>query len=393
LGEVLAIADQILAGLANLHDAGLVHKDVKPANILRIKGVWKLADMGLTAHSGEPPSPSGTPNFWPPEGPLDRTADLYALGKTLYLLQTGEPLHDFPEFAAGQMVLQSNDRRSEAVRQIIVRACDADPARRFAGAAEFRRALAALQARCRRGRLQVFYAGAACLAAVILGGVWFTHGLETKNSQSPSTTPADEALGAGDQSAGRPLKIMDLNIYVLAKLAGNRLESHGTVGQDCYEAHLHDGLVVKAKLSQPAYAYIIAFQPDGADVVCYPEKEDEPPRKNDHPGYDGYELAEGEGFFVFAVVAGSEPLPSYKEWRASLGKPPWKHVEVPAGIVWRADKEEIEPLTAAPGSPRGKGQKIPGKLELAGLLEWLQKDPGVHTVLAEGFSVLPKRAQ
>jgi serine/threonine protein kinase len=88
LDEVLAVADQLLAALEHLHAADLLHRDVKPGNVLRMQGVWRLGDMGLLTPGDRSEPDRGTRAFWPPERPRDRTADLYALGKTLYLALT-----------------------------------------------------------------------------------------------------------------------------------------------------------------------------------------------------------------------------------------------------------------------------------------------------------------
>ena len=56
--------------------------------------------------------------YWPPEGPGDRTADLFALGKTLYQLLTGAKLKHFPEFAVGNLKIPGDDPRAEPLRAI-----------------------------------------------------------------------------------------------------------------------------------------------------------------------------------------------------------------------------------------------------------------------------------
>lgn len=100
LPELVQFLDQILAGLGELHRSGIVHRDVKPANILgNPDGSWQLFDLGLArieldsqglTRTGEV---VGTPLFMAPEAihglppsPLD---DLYSLGVTAYSLATG----------------------------------------------------------------------------------------------------------------------------------------------------------------------------------------------------------------------------------------------------------------------------------------------------------------
>src|SRR5262249_37811527 len=69
LDEVLTVAEHLLAALAPLHAGGLIHCDVKPGNVLRLRGTWRLGDLGLMT-AGERLQPNrGTQVFWPPEGP------------------------------------------------------------------------------------------------------------------------------------------------------------------------------------------------------------------------------------------------------------------------------------------------------------------------------------
>jgi serine/threonine-protein kinase len=95
--QALAVVKGALTGLAYAHSLGLVHRDVKPANLIADReGISKLADFGLAAPtyasalSGHPP---GTPAYMSPEQALgygvDERSDVYSAGAMLFELLTG----------------------------------------------------------------------------------------------------------------------------------------------------------------------------------------------------------------------------------------------------------------------------------------------------------------
>ena len=93
--RVMRVALQISRALEHANQAGLVHRDVKPDNILITKdGVAKLCDLGLAKDSPEEGRSLGTPAYISPEqaqglADVDTRSDLYSFGCTLYHMLTG----------------------------------------------------------------------------------------------------------------------------------------------------------------------------------------------------------------------------------------------------------------------------------------------------------------
>lgn len=94
LDEALGIATQIAEGLHEAHEQGVVHRDIKPQNILLTsKGQVKILDFGLASLTGRSKltktgTTLGTPAYMAPEQlegrDVDRRADIWALGCVLY---------------------------------------------------------------------------------------------------------------------------------------------------------------------------------------------------------------------------------------------------------------------------------------------------------------------
>ncbi len=160
-GEALSLLAPAARGLAAAHRRGIVHRDVKPANILiATDGTVKVSDFGLAraAASAQQTFDAdvlvGSPHYLAPEAvdgqPLGPQADVYALGIVLYEVLTGRPPFegDTPMATALQHMSGSVPRPGSLVAgvpatldEVVARATARDPADRYPDAEAFGQAL------------------------------------------------------------------------------------------------------------------------------------------------------------------------------------------------------------------------------------------------------------
>src|SRR5436190_10819930 len=135
--ECVTIGLKLTSALAYLHGNGLVHRDIKPPDIIFVNGEPKLADLGLVTGIDDARSLVGTAGYIPPEGPGTPQADLYSLGKVLYEISFGKDRQEFPQLPPALQSYPDYTRLLE-LNEIILRACETDPRRRYKSAEEMR---------------------------------------------------------------------------------------------------------------------------------------------------------------------------------------------------------------------------------------------------------------
>jgi serine/threonine-protein kinase len=192
LAAARRLALDLLAALGAAHERGIVHRDVKPPNILYdAAGNAKLGDFGSAhlADFGQTQTGGffGTVAYMSPEqitgAPISFSADLYALGATLVEALTGEPPFLGPDLVAqhlGELPPRPSARRPGLSRlhdEVLARALAKSPAERFASALEMAEAV----------------------------GAWPTEGTveAPRRTPEPATPAADEPATEQEQELGR----------------------------------------------------------------------------------------------------------------------------------------------------------------------------------------------
>jgi serine/threonine protein kinase len=160
--EVVSIFSQLADALFYAHEQGIIHRDIKPVNVLMDRsGRPILSDFGIAkvlastqTHLTQPGAGVGTPEYMSPEqcqgGAIDGRADIYALGVVLFEAQTGRtPFRgdNYPALAhshvyeAPPLPRSINPNIPVSIEQIILRALMKNPLQRFQTAHEMGNAL------------------------------------------------------------------------------------------------------------------------------------------------------------------------------------------------------------------------------------------------------------
>jgi eukaryotic-like serine/threonine-protein kinase len=173
--ETLALAREVADALGYAHREGVIHRDVKPANVLLSEGHALVADFGIARAADEGQALTGTglavgtPQYMSPEQAsgerdIDARADVYALGATMYEMLAGAPPYvgTTPRAVLAKALLEditplpvARPQVPEAAAAVVAKAMGRDPAARYPTCTELEHALAAAQDAVRSGATAV----------------------------------------------------------------------------------------------------------------------------------------------------------------------------------------------------------------------------------------------
>ena len=248
--DALQVAEQIASALTAVHALGLIHRDVKPGNILLSEDRALLTDFGIVRQiafgdMGQAPTlagtglPIGTPQYMAPEQlsgqHVDYRADLYSLGAVLYEMLTGQPPHvaDTPYAVAARALNDPvvppsalNPALSPELDAVVMRALARNPQDRYVNADSMREALHQVEVRVRNASSSARFStgptavqrltgtGSSAGRTAAIGGIGATGstGGPAGSSGGRGTLPppgiATGASGDGRQRRGAPQPVL-----------------------------------------------------------------------------------------------------------------------------------------------------------------------------------------
>jgi hypothetical protein len=279
--EAARLAVQLAAILSRVHGEGVLHLDLKPANVLiETAGRVRLIDFGLAWREEAYGLGAagcllgGTVAYMAPEqarGDEKRIGpwtDVFGLGAVLYELLTGRPPYQNQPggLTAGEQARQGlvvpprqiNPRVPRALERICLKALAKEPEQRYASAAEMERAL---RGHLRRRFLTAAILGVVGLAAavvlLVVAGAFGLWSLPRPATPGPAAAPLALHLNLSAAKKGNDQRLFALDeLNVLPLRAG-------------------DGLRIEARSSRPAYFYALNMDAEGKVWPMYPWRNDD----------------------------------------------------------------------------------------------------------------------
>ena len=366
--ETALVGQDLCRALAAVHLAGLVHRDVKPQNIMRERGGRiVLMDFGLGCDLQAPGAVAhglgGTPLYMAPElfdgAPSSASSDIYSLGVSLFHLVTGT----YPVSASTREELKQSHRDGhrrllrdvrpdlpDGFVQVIERACAADPSARYKTAGEMQAALSGALGMSadlpqqkdviKNHQRSVLIRKAGWLAAALL--VALASGVFLLNRTPPGQIDPSSAVKAPETSP-TPLAVDPFQYQISARF-------HRALGSGS-EALVAgarvapgDRLFLLVHATKPVHVYIVNQDDRGESYLLFPlpgQKLSNPLSGGEThrlPGSVDWEVTSAGGREHFLIMASPEPLEALEKVfatlpRAEAGRPVASAVTLSGEVV------------------------------------------------------------
>ena len=400
--EAALVGQDVCRALAAVHQAGLVHGDVKAQNVMRERGGRiVLMDFGIGRDLRAPQSESssgGTPLYMAPElfdgSPASTASDIYGVGVLLFLLVTGS----YPILATDRKELERRHRTGErrllrdvrhdlpdAFIDVIERACATRPDGRYQTAGAMQAALAQAAGlssdtstacdtrpnvrQFARSRFQLL-AVAVLLLLVTSSALWWTRMSSATPAEPTGSTANPATRDAGPPPATMPAGDQEYRIgaafYRRAQSGPQRLSAGSRIAPG-------DQLYLEITASRPIHLYVVNQDERGESYLLFPLPGQTPSnplppgRVNQVPGAVDWRVTSAGGKEHFLIVASTEALAALETVFAALPPP-----------------DESRPVVAA--APLD--EKVLGQLRgIGGLTLKPSKEPAAHDFLRSALSL------
>jgi serine/threonine protein kinase len=426
IADACEVVRQAALGLQHAFERGLVHRDIKPSNLMLARdGLVKVLDLGIARSFVETPGAErltatgmllGTADYLAPEqceqpNAVDTRADIYSLGCTLYHLLTGYPPfgRDHQSFVMKMHahleepippITEARPDIPDGLVDVLETMLAKNREERFSSPGELAEAiqpfcaesnLTALLNRMPRGSSDGGTVTPTAAAADTLPPPRLSSSKRlapgrrgSKSKHIPKwlgVSLAAAVIGAAlaalvffrltpdeKQIRNPPVKIAAMNID---QYRGQDATLLGDVLKTTDPVFANDSVRISATFNIPAYCYLVAFNPDGSEQLCYPEDPDlaevkypqnknvksmtAAPAKSEKLRYPREQYFEPgiPGLQAFVLIASAEPLPPYSEWRSKFDAVPWTKAERDLDEYrWEFDGQDFARF------PEKRGQRV-----------------------------------
>ena len=169
LGECVKLGISLAKGLVALQRHHLLHRDIKPGNVIYVGGRPVLSDLGLVVEESEAASLVGTPGYVPPENFTAAPGDVYSLGLTLKAASFGRSIEDIDKGPA--LEADTSAAQFPAWWRILNKATDPTPSRRYQSAKALLKELEGLRRKMKLAAIVESTIAKVALVLALLGAV------------------------------------------------------------------------------------------------------------------------------------------------------------------------------------------------------------------------------